>query len=404
MNRPLGTTKGSMLRIELSTIATIGPDITLIAVVGADMGGKSSGIPYVASKLADRGYKVICCLETATKLINGGMKPGDLPWPDFQEEILLDIIAQEERFISIAKRYRDMGRKVVVLFDRGTMDGEAYVGLEAYGALLKKLGFTYQELCQNRYHAVMHLQTAAIGAEDVFTKLIDSAQNPARGKRTIAEARDLDAKTLAAWTRHPHPRLIDNSTDFDGKLKRFFREVCAVLGDPVPIEDEDKFLVSEHGQGGFDPASIPVPCFRSRIVQDYLVTVRPGEVPRIRSRSGDDGVSYYHTVKKPIGGGASYEDDKLVDGREYSALSGFRDPEFMTVVKDRYCFFYEQQFYEVDVFIEPRADLVLMEAERTDRAPELKLPPFINVIRKVTGDKNYSNKEIARRSKYAQAA
>ncbi len=399
MNRHLGTTKGSMLRIELSTIDTIGPNITLIAIVGGDMGGKSSGIPYAAAKLADRGYKVICCLETATKLINGGMKPGDLPWPIFQKEILLDILAQEERFISIAKHYRDMGRKVVVLFDRGTMDGEAYVGPEVYAALLAELGYTYQELCQNRYHAVIHLQTAAIGAEEVFKKLIESGQNPARGNRTIEEARDLDAKTLAAWTRHPHPRLIDNSTDFEGKLKRFFAEICAILGDPVPIEDEDKFLVSEGGLGSFDPASIPVPFFRSRIVQDYLITARADEVPRIRSRSGDDGVSYYHTIKKPIGGGASYEEDKLVSDREYAALRGFCDPGYVTIVKDRYCFFYGQQFYEVDVFVEPRADLVLMEAERTDRAPELMLPPFITVIRKVTGDKRYSNKEIARRIK-----
>lgn len=375
-----------MIGTQPHAISNLGDRITIIVITGGPCSGKTTGLARLNRMLSDRGYKVLISPESATKLITAGMTPGELPWIEFQEEILLDTLSQEDRILSIAKRYRDKGRKVVVLCDRGAMDGEAYIGEDAYGELLERLGFTRRQLCDERYHAVIHLRTAAFGAEEFYTL----ANNEARHE-TPLEAWLLDERTLFAWTRHQHPRAIDNSTDFEGKLHRLFGEVCAILGDPVPLEKEDKFLIE-----ALDPASIPVKWTESLITQDYLVSPKAGEERRVRARGDRDSISYYYTVKRKVSSGVRAEEEKMISEREYQALLTLRDPEKATVKKRRICFFWREQFFEVDLFEEPRPGLALMEAERSDRTPELELPPFVKVLRNVTDDKQYSNAEIAR--------
>ncbi len=46
---------------------------------------------------------------------------------------------------------------------------------------------------------------------------------------TIDEARALDFKILNAWIGHPVIRIIDNSTDFGGKIKRVVTQVTSFL-------------------------------------------------------------------------------------------------------------------------------------------------------------------------------
>ncbi len=370
---------------ESNNILNIGDGIKVIVITGGPCSGKTTGLSRLNRMLADRGYKVLISPESATKLITAGMTPGELPLWDFQKEILLDNLSQENRILSIARCYRDKGRKAVVLCDRGAMDGEAYIGHATYRGLINRLGFTHKQLCDERYHAVIHLRTAALGAEVFYTL----ANNEARTE-TPEEARLLDERTLNAWLRHQHPRVIDNSTDFDGKLRRLFAEVCAILGDPVPLEKEDKFLIE-----AFDPTTIPVKWTESLITQNYLMSPKADEEQRVRARNDGDSTSYYYTVKRSISSGVRAEDERMISEREYKALLNLRDPRKSTIKKRRVCFFWKEQFFEVDFFQEPQAELVVMEAERSDQTPELELPPFIQVIRNVTDEKRYSNSEIA---------
>ncbi|MDE2188665.1 MAG: AAA family ATPase [Patescibacteria group bacterium] len=375
-----------IIKREPYTLLNIGENIWVIVLTGGPCSGKTSGLARLNRMLSDRGYKVLISPETATKLIGAGMSPGELPWAEFQEEILCDTLSQEQTILSIATRYRDHGRKVIVLCDRGAMDGEAYVGEQEFSTLIDHLGLTYSELCDERYHAVIHLRTAALGAEEFYT--LDN--NTAR-KETAEEARALDEKTLAAWTRHKRPRIIDNSTDFEGKIRRLFSEICAIIGDPVPLEKEDKFLIKS-----FDPATISVKWNESTIVQDYLVSPIATKEHRVRARTDGESTSYYYTVKHDISPGVRVEQEKMLTKREYESLLTLRNPNMTTIKKRRICFFWREQFFEVDLFQANHQGLVLLEAERTDRTPELELPPFIGIIRNVTNDKQYSNAELAK--------
>ncbi len=376
---------------KLRTVVDLGKNIWRIVLTGGPCGAKTSGLAYVRSKLADRGYKVIISPESATKLILSGVLPGpnELDGGEFQEEILFDTLEQEERMTSSALRYRDKGRKVVILHDRGAMDGQAYAGEAAFRGLLQANGLSPHAICNARYHAVMHLQTAAIGAERFYTL----ANNAARTE-TPEHARELDGRILEAWQRHPHPRMIDNSTDLEGKLRRLFAEICAVLGDPIPLEREDKFLV--------DPSTsvdLPIPFHESRITQDYLTPPDMREEYRVRAREDADGTSFYFCHKRYVAPGDRVENERMIAYDEYESFLRLKEFQTETVKKRRLCFFFKGQFFEFDIFEAPEKHkgLMLLEAERTDRTPKLELPPFIKVIRNVTGEKEFSNWEIARR-------
>lgn len=67
-------------------------------------------------------------------------------------------------------------KEVVMLFDRGLMDGSAYVDKSSWKGLLDELGVTVVQLCDARYDGVLHLVTAADGAE----KFYDNTTNEAR--------------------------------------------------------------------------------------------------------------------------------------------------------------------------------------------------------------------------------
>jgi hypothetical protein len=105
-------------------------------------------------------------------------------------------------------------KKVLIVCDRGVLDNKAYMNSEKFSEVLRKLEKNEVELRDN-YDAVFHLVTAAKGAEEFYT----TANNSARTEN-LEEAAILDDKLISAWTGHPHLRVINNSFDFEGKMKR----------------------------------------------------------------------------------------------------------------------------------------------------------------------------------------
>lgn len=67
----------------------------------------------------------------------------------------------------------------------------------------------------NRYDQIIHLVTAAKGAEKFY--ILDNNVTRTEG---IELARQLDRKTAKAWIGHPYIDVIDNRTDFEMKIAR----------------------------------------------------------------------------------------------------------------------------------------------------------------------------------------
>lgn len=398
--------------IKLQSTITLGKGIHMIAITGGPCSGKTTGLAKLVAMLQDKGYKVLVSPESATKLIQGGVHPWELKGNVFQRQILLDTLMQEERFMEAAVEYRNQGHKVVILCDRGAMDGKAYVAPGEFEKVCAELGLSLTDICNTRYHAVMHMRTAALGAEKFYT-----LENNAARKETPEEARALDQRTLEAWQGHHHPRVIDNSTGFEGKIQRLLAEVSAVLGDPLPIEREEKFLVEP-----LTIEEIPTHVTESEIVQDYLLPAntacrrsgcrsckKPCFKPkarksgawseadgerRVRARKDGAGTTYFYTVKQFIRPGERIEVERTITRMEYEEFLEIRNPATRTIRKKRLCFFYENQFIELDLFLDPQG-LALMEIEQSEHQPELKLPPYVKVLRNVTRERRYSNRSLA---------
>lgn len=56
----------------------------------------------------------------------------------------------------------------------------------------------------------------------------------------VGLARELDYKAAAAWVGHPYFDVIDNSTDFETKIKRMISSVCQKVG----IDTGDRLLTT----------------------------------------------------------------------------------------------------------------------------------------------------------------
>ena len=86
------------------------------------------------------------------------------------------------------------GESSVLLCDRGTCDGKAYVNKATWEELLATRSLDSEvELREGRYNAVFHLVTAAAGAEPFYTL----ANNMAR-RESAPEAIMIDEKTQQA--------------------------------------------------------------------------------------------------------------------------------------------------------------------------------------------------------------
>lgn len=142
----------------------------------------------------------------------------------FQKGLMKLQTALEDSFIDIGQMV--MNQHVVVLIDRGLLDGSAYVSKMSWQALLDELGTNTMMLRENRYDAVLHMVTAADGAESFY----GSINNTARYEST-AEAIDKDKKLREAYMGHHRWFMIDNNCEsFDAKIARSKDYVHHILG------------------------------------------------------------------------------------------------------------------------------------------------------------------------------
>lgn len=117
---------------------------------------------------------------------------------------------------------------------------------QSWERVLKCNSWNTVELRDNRYNQVIHLVTSADGAEEYYN--VDD--NPVRTEG-LELARRLDRLTIEAWVGHPYIDVIDNSTDFDTKMRR----MIAVSGvtEPRPLLTPAPDRVSPHRHRGRRP-------------------------------------------------------------------------------------------------------------------------------------------------------
>ena len=275
--------------------------------------------------------------------------------------------------------------KVLIVCDRGTLDNKAYMDSAEFAQVVEQLGTNEIELRDN-YDAVFHLVTAAKGAEEYYT----TANNSARTE-TVGQAAMIDDKLIAAWTGHPHLRVIDNSTDFENKIKRLISEISSFLGEPEPFEIERKYLIEYPDIGWLE--SLPN-CRRIEIIQTYLKSA-PDEEIRVRQRGHDGHYVYFQTTKRKVSELKRVEIEQKLSEQEYIRLLMNADTTRRQIRKDRYCLTYENQYFEIDIYPFWN-DKAIAEIELSDENTPIRFPEQIKVIKEVTDDESYKNASLAK--------
>ena len=358
-------------------------EIRKIVITGGPCAGKTTVMSWVHNELSKKGYRLLFVPETATELISGGVAPWTCGSNLEYQKCQVRLQMEKERIFEQAARTMDAD-KVLIVCDRGMLDNKAYMNDEELEEALASIGLTEAE-AKAQYDAVFHLTTAAKGALDAYTL----ANNAARTE-TPQQAIEVDDKLIEAWKGHPHLRIIDNSTDFEGKLHRVLGEISAFLGEKEPYEIERKFLIRYPDMDWLKsiPGAGPV-----EIIQTFLTTVDETEV-RIRQHyeKGD----YYCTqmIKRQISDGKWVEVEKPITENEYLQLMMQADPTRHPIHKDRYSLEYQNQYFQIDIYPE-WDDKALVEIE-LQHYEEIHFPPQIEVIREVTEEKEYTNSELAK--------
>lgn len=358
--------------------------ISKIVITGGPSAGKTTGLSWIQNAFTKLGYSVLFVPETATELISNGIAPwtcgSNFEYQRCQMRLQLE---KESVFEQAAKTMK--AEKILIVCDRGAMDNRAYMNELEFSQLLTEF-HTNEVQLRDGYDAVFHMVTAAKGAEKFYT----TENNTAR-RESVEQAAALDDKLISAWTGHPHLRVIDNSTDFEDKLKRLIAEIRSFLGEPEPLEIERKFLIAYPDVEWLN--SLPN-CRKVDIIQTYLLS-NEGEDLRIRQRGENGSYIYFKTLKRKVSDTSRVEIEERLDQNEYLRLLMEADPAKRPIRKTRYCLTYENQYFEIDLY--PFwADQAIAEIELKDENEPIRFPRELNVIREVTDDENYKNANLAR--------
>ena len=358
--------------------------IIKIVLTGGPAAGKTSLVSRILKEYnSDGGWKVITIPETATELISGfGIKPFDncVSMYDFQYFVIADQLHKEKLALKAAEMVPE--QNVLILYDRALLDDKAYITDEEFDEVLSHFDGRTATSVLAGYDAVIHLVTCAKGAAFAY-----DLGNTARTE-SIAEAIEMDDRTLRAWRAHPNLRIIDNAIDFEKKMQRAMREIYRIVGEPEPMDRKRKYLVrmpdvsalvERYNAAAFD------------MEQTYLVMTNPTIERRIRKQKNGSEHLYFYTEKHFHPDNTKWDTERPISEKEYSRYQLEADPELRPVHKVKYRFNGNRQRYELDVY--PfSADKAILFCYSDD---ECEIPPEIEVIREVTGDKVFKNRHLA---------
>ena len=135
------------------------------------------------------------------------------------------------------------------------------------------------------------------------------------------------------------------------------------------------------------------------IVQIYLTVSGPGETRRIRQVVSGGEIKYYKTFKRHLSSVMNEEDEGEIDQMEYIRLSKEGLPQCKPLGKTRYRIPYQGHVLEFDIypFWQDRA-IMEIELQREDEGAAI--PEYVHIIRDVSHDLAYKNRQLAEKVVY----
>ena len=425
-----------------------------IVLTGGPCAGKTTALARLSEFLRSRQFNVFVVPEAATMLWSGGASVDMLGSAGnriaFQSALMNIQIALEDQFSACARmESARTGRPSIVICDRGLLDGKAYMDAGEWARMLSINDIANDvPLRDARYHAVLHMVTAAKGAEAFYT-----LENNLTRTEDVATAASLDDRLQRCWSGHPRLRVFDNSTDFEGKMQRVVHSVSQLLGMPASKRRFRRFLLVPGSWNAIEAAmlagdKVSIQTFE---VEKVYVTPVVEEVDAslaaarknhshypyafVRKRQQGSAAVYGHTLVRMGANGHPIETKRIMSARGYvRAVATMADPEHEVVRQRRSIFMYQNQYCEVNEYLTPDAVsgmcLLSVQATQDDSKDEdgedaagdshvsgdmgspkpvkkglqaeaawLKLPSFLRVQQEVTGERAFSAHTLSNASK-----
>ena len=358
--------------------------IVRVVLTGGPAAGKTTLISRIIREFEDlEGWRLITIPETATELISGfGIKPfgGCMSMLKFQDFVIGDQLHKEQLALDAAAVVPE--DNVLILYDRALFDDKAYISDEEFKAVLASFGLTEEEALA-KYDAVLHLISCAKGAEFAY-----DLGNAARTE-SIEYAREMDDRTLRAWSRHNDLTIIDNDVNFENKLSRALSEVFRCIGREAPMPEKRKYLIARPDMEQFAAKYNTVAV---EMEQTYLVVTNPAIERRIRRQKSGGDYLYFYTEKHFHDDGSKWSTERPITQKEYDNYLLERDHTLSSVRKVKHRFVFDDCRCAIDLypFSEDKAIFFRYSGESGS------LPPEITVLREVTDDLSYKNIRLAR--------
>ena len=361
-------------------------DIKKIVLTGGPCAGKTTALVRIIEHFSSLGFKVFTIPEVPTLFTQSGMnyltKNRDFFYEG--EKATLEIqLALEDKFERMAVACT---KPSIIVCDRGAMDISAYMDTSIWNQITQAVGTSTPQL-RDRYDAVLHLVSAADGAEQYYTTANNAQRYEQGNEEGLRTARMLDKRVIHAWTGHPHLRVINNHDDFDCKMRRVIKEISAVLGLPQPIVEERKYIVQLNGE-------LPPDSITSDITQTYLLGEAGAEI-RLRQRGWGRKMVYVHTTKTKTADNEELVTERQINQSLYEMMLRLADPARRTIRKQRHSFIWKGQYFEIDEYQDFLQGLVILETKGIADGEPLRLPPCLSIVSDITGNEKYYNYNMA---------
>lgn len=363
--------------------------IKKIVLTGGPCAGKTTALVRVTEYFSNQGYKVFTVPEVPTLITQSGWNYMTDNKAFYYEGELIILQLQLQLEDSIMRMAETVAKEqpCVIICDRGAMDISAYISKEMWQELLNRVGTTTSEIC-TRYDAVLHLVSAADGAEKYYTTANNAQRYEQANEEGLKLARMLDKKVLDAWKHHSHFRVVDNNDIFERKIDRVLEEISQVLELPLPIKEECKYIVEVVGQL---PETID-----SYISQTYLVADPDCEV-RLRRRTINGHTLNIHTSMRTVSPTERIITERQVSNQLYESLLQQADPYRVTLKKKRHSFIWKGQHFKLDTYSSPHEGLMILETKGMSCHADVKMPPFLRVVENITGNSKYNAYNLAKK-------
>ena len=354
-----------------------------IVLTGGPGSGKTTVLNSIVNIYSSLGVKVIVVSETATEIINSGIKPfGDdkIDLLDFQELVLSLQLSKEKLFDRSIELYKKShpDKDILVIYDRGAIDNKAYINDKDFNSILN-------QVCQNSYSSILNkydLVIDLIGAKSFYTL----ENNHARSESADV-ALTLGEKTLKSWVGHPKVKIVGPKENMNDKVS----EVVSYINELLSKKNQKKqakYLVSIKDCNLLEISKNGVTAY----IEQYYLSSPNNEEKRIRMTILNGCPTYELTVYEKEDNKKILKSSKRIDKKIYDELKEFKLPSSSVIKKYRIYFTFMDTYMHLDLFTdgEEIEEFGYLEINLNDEKI-INIPPFISALKDVSSSPEYDN-------------